>query len=102
MSDQPLPSFAELRTRFAEPGAADLAPPGAEAAISLRHAIATGDDPVRCLAYLRGFGIAVDCLDDLARGIASLPDEEELSAHPCREGVAVLVASDGAWTLFVP
>lgn len=60
-----------------------------------------GDDPRQILAYLVDLGIAVIILDDLL-AINDVEDEEDLFAFRCREGVAISVASDGAWILYVP
>jgi hypothetical protein len=58
-----------------------------------------GTDPLHVLDYLRGLGRPVHSLDDLLT-INDDPDEEELHAFRVHEGVAVSVASDGAWALY--
>lgn len=52
------------------------------------------------LSYLSEFAAPVASLLDLYAAVCSLPDEEELSAFRCREGVAISHASDGWWILF--
>jgi len=69
--------------------------------ISLSAVLNGGEDVMRILAYLTGLGIVVRHLDDLLN-INELLDEEELAAHPVREGVAVSIASDGLWVLYEP
>ncbi|GAB0115739.1 hypothetical protein [Acidisoma sp. C75] len=67
--------------------------------ISFEEAVARGDDPLHVLPYLAGLGIVVRTMDDLLM-INGDGGEEEISAFPVEEGVAVVVASDGAWLLF--
>lgn len=74
-------------------------PPLAEI-VSLPQALVAGDDPWRIISYLSGLGIFVRTLDDLLR-INEDDSEEELHAWHCREGVAISVASDNAWVLFI-
>jgi len=57
-------------------------------------------EAARVLAYLAGFGIQPSTLDELRSAIDELEGEEELSAHPVAEGLAVTHASDGWWVLF--
>ena len=90
------PTFTDLRGRYAYDSADDDEPP----TVSLSAALSSGDDPLRIIAYLRTLRVAVASLDDLHAAIADLPDEEELSAFRCQEGIAVSVASDGQWLLF--
>lgn len=68
---------------------------------SLAIALATRDDPLSVLAYLASLGLAVRSVSDLLQ-VNALDDEEELSAHPVREGVAISIASEGSWVLFRP
>ena len=69
--------------------------------VSLAEALRTGTDPLRILAYLAGLGLEVRKLDDLLL-INRDDTEEELHAFSVAEGIAVTVASDGLWMLFVP
>jgi len=68
---------------------------------SLAEALRGGSDPLKVVEYLAGLGIAVRGLDDLLK-INADATEEELHAFQVQEGVAVSVASDGAWVLFTP
>ena len=68
--------------------------------VSLAEALRGGDDPLHILPYLAGLGLTVGSLDDLLR-INDDPTEEEIHAFRVEEGVAVTVASDGLWQLFV-
>lgn len=99
MNENDLPAFADLRRRFAPLEEGDD-----ESALvmitSLEAALTEGHDPMRVLSYLHGLGVAVATLDDLHDGINHLPDEEELAAFRCREGVAISHASDNLWVLF--
>jgi hypothetical protein len=68
--------------------------------ISLSAALARGDDhPRHIIRYLEGLGMPVSCLDDLLQ-INADDTEEEIHCFRVVEGVAVSVASDGAWLLF--
>lgn len=69
--------------------------------VSLSGALRSGNDPLDLLAYLAGVGIAAIELDDLLR-VNGVADEDEISAHPVAEGVALCIASDGSWVLFTP
>ena len=69
--------------------------------VSLAEALRRGDDPLHILPYLAGLGLAVRSLDDLLL-INGDDTEEELHAFRVAEGVAISVASDGLWMLFVP
>ena len=69
--------------------------------VSLAEALRDGDDPLHILPYLAGLGLAVGSLDDLLQ-INDDATEEEVHAFRVEEGVAVTVASDGLWQLFVP
>jgi hypothetical protein len=60
----------------------------------------TEGDAARVLGYLAGFGLRPTTLDQLRAAIDELEGEEELSAHPVAEGLAVTHASDGWWVLF--
>jgi len=71
------------------------------ARVSLAEALHDGDDPLHILKYFRTLGLTVRCLDDLLR-INDDDTEEELHSFRVAEGVAVSVASDGLWLLFVP
>jgi len=95
--DGPVP-FAVLAARF---GAAAGTPP-APTFTSLSAAIASGRDPGKILAYLDSVGFQPQTLDQLIQAINGLDDEEELHAWTVTEGVAVSVASDGAWHVFTP
>lgn len=91
-----IPSFDELVTAYnRDPDA----PPVTEI-ISLTTALVAGDDPWRLISYLSGIGIFVKTLDDLL-AVNGDATEEELHAWPCREGIALSIASEGAWILFV-
>jgi hypothetical protein len=68
---------------------------------SLATVLATGDDPLCVVAYLATLGISVRNVSDLLQ-VNALDDEEELGAHPVREGVAISIASEGSWVLFRP
>ena len=68
---------------------------------SLAEALRGGTDPLKVLEYMRGLGLEVLELGDLLN-INDDETEEELHAFPVLEGVAVSVASDGAWVLFTP
>ena len=67
--------------------------------VSLAEAVEGGADPLHVVEYLTGLGRVVHSLDDLLT-INDDPDEEELHAFRVQEGVAVSVASDGAWALY--
>jgi hypothetical protein len=69
--------------------------------VSLADALRDGDDPLHVIRYLASLGLAVGSLDDLLR-INDDATEEEIHAFRVEEGVAVTVASDGLWQLFVP
>jgi hypothetical protein len=69
--------------------------------ISLAEALRTGDDPLHILPYLAGLGLEIRKLDDLLL-IDGDDTEEELHAFRVAEGVAISIASDGLWMLFVP
>ena len=68
--------------------------------VSLAEALRDGDDPLHIIPYLAGLGLTVESLDDLLR-INDDANEEEIHAFRVEEGVAVTVASDGLWQLFV-
>lgn len=68
--------------------------------VSLAEALRSGDDPLHVLPYMAGLGMAVGTLDDLV-AINADDTEEELHAFRVAEGVAVVIASDGLWMLFV-
>jgi hypothetical protein len=96
-SEPPIPSFADLVARYA---GEEFDPPETET-VSLSASLANGHDPRRLVAYLGDLGIAVAALDDLLK-INDVADEEELFAFPVLEGIALSIASDGAWVLFQP
>ena len=90
-----LPSFAELRRRYADDGGE---PTFAVAAWR------PGTPPLEahgCLIinYLHGLGYSPRTLDQLRQIIDGL-DDEEIAAFPTQEGLAVSQASDGWWVLF--
>lgn len=95
MTDPIPPPFRRLR--------AELGDTDAEAdQVSLSAALRGCGDPWRLLDYLAGLGVRVRALDQLLAGINQLPDEEELAAFACAEGVAVSMASEGRWLLVTP
>ena len=69
--------------------------------VKFADAVRQGDDPLHVLPYLSGLGLAVRSIDDLLQVNAD-QTEEELQCFRVAEGVAVTVASDGLWLLFVP
>jgi hypothetical protein len=86
MSSTSLPSFDEVRRRFAD---------GHYSASTPRP-----DEKARVLGYLRELGAVVQTANDVLSAIRSMDDEEELAAVQCRDGVAVSHASDGWLLLF--
>ena len=68
---------------------------------SLQRALLGGDDPLQVVTYFATLGLALTQLEDLLK-INDDPDEEELHAFRVQEGVAISIASDGAWALYVP
>ena len=54
---------------------------------------------IRLVRYLQQQGACIQTSEDVLDAIATCPEEEELSAYRCREGVAVAHASDGWWLL---
>jgi hypothetical protein len=94
--DPPLPSFGDLVSTYTldpdDPPITDI--------VSLADALTTGDAPWHIVSYLEDLGMPVHQLSDLLS--INTDDEEELHAWPCREGVAVSVASDSAWVLYIP
>lgn len=88
---------SEMVDRFSDPD-----DPRIITTVSFPSARQAGTDPGGILPYLARFGRSPVCLDDLLACVNTLPDEEELHAWPVREGIAVSVASDGAWFLFTP
>ena len=95
MTDPIPPPFRRLRAEY---GQGD--DPADE--VSLAAALGGRGDPWRLLDYLAGLGVRVRALDELLAGVNQLPDEEELAAFACAEGVAVSMASDGRWLLVTP
>ena len=92
-----LPPLAVLIDRFSDPD-----DPRIITTVSFPSARQAGTDPGGILPYLARFGRSPACLDDLLACVNALPDEEELHAWPVQEGIAVSIASDGAWFLFTP
>ncbi len=100
MTDAPEP-FATLLQRYQhDREAGGDAEPGL-ARISLSEALGRGDDPLHILPYLAELGLVVNTLEDLLL-INQDGTEEELHSFRVAEGVAVSVASEGAWLLFEP
>ena len=75
--------------------------PRAITRVSLSAALRDGKDPMKILSYLASLDILVAKLDDLC-AINLDPTESELHAHRVAEGVAISLASDGLWILYVP
>jgi hypothetical protein len=69
--------------------------------VSLAEAVRTGEDPLNIVKYFASLGLTLRCLDDLMQ-INDDPDEEEVHSFRVAEGVAVTLASDGLWQLFLP
>jgi hypothetical protein len=92
-----LPSFLELIRKWIPPDELELIENHEQ---SLAEALRAGDDQLHILSYLRGLGLEIRTLVDLAQAIAALPDEEELSVERAAEGVVVRHASDGWLALF--
>jgi len=69
--------------------------------VSLAQAVRDGDDPLHIVHYFASLGLPLRSLDDLLR-INDDPDEDEVHCFRVAEGVAVSVASDGLWQLFLP
>lgn len=63
------------------------------------HADAPRGEADRILNYLRHRGATIRVIADIPDALAAIPDEEELSAHACVEGIAITHASDGWWLL---
>jgi hypothetical protein len=93
----PIETLAVLLRRYCE----DCLEPHNVPRVSLAEAVRLGDDPLHILPYLAGLGITVRCLEDLMR-INDDESEEELQSFRIVEGVAISVASDGAWLVFEP
>ncbi len=92
----PIPSFGDLVATYTD----DPDDPPITEIVSLAAALVAGDDPWRLISYLAGIGIFVRTLKDFL-AINDDDSEEELHAWPCREGIALSIASEGAWILFV-
>ncbi|AVM72541.1 hypothetical protein [Magnetospirillum gryphiswaldense] len=92
-----VPSFAVLAARYlGETDQPDVT------LIDFAAVLSGGPDPSRILPYLTGLGLPwPETLTALHDTINALEDEEELHAWMVAEGVAVSVASDGIWFLFV-
>ena len=90
-----LPSFAELRRRYADDGE----DPGF--AVATWNSDIPPDEDHGCIIinYLRGLGHSPRTLDQLRAVIDDLQDDE-IAAYRTREGLAVSQASDGWWVLF--
>jgi hypothetical protein len=69
--------------------------------VSLAQCLREKNDPLRVIVYFESLGLPLRSLDDLL-AINNDPDEEEVHSFRVLEGIAVTVASDGAWELFVP
>jgi hypothetical protein len=69
--------------------------------IRLADALRNGDDPLHVVPYFVSLGLPLQSLDDLLR-INDDPDEEELHSFRVAEGIAVTMASDNLWVLFLP
>lgn len=95
-----VPGLADLVARYSADDP-DEDPPAPPTGLTLDEARTRPGEHRRVIAYLTGLGIEVRQVDDLLR-INDDPDEEELHAWRCREGIAVSVASDGTWLLFTP
>lgn len=95
---QPALTFAQLLAHYGvRANDADVS------IVSLSACLSSGNDPRCILAYLAGLGCTVTSLDDLLAAINDLNGEEELGAFPVRDGgVAVSIASHGAFVLFRP
>ena len=93
----PIPSFGDLVVRYTD----DPDDPPITEIVSLAAARVAGDDPWRIISYLAGIGIFVKTLPDFL-AVNDEEGEEELHAWRCREGIAVSIASEGAWVLFIP
>ena len=92
----PIPSFGDLVATYTD----DPDDPPITEIVSLAAALVAGDDPWRLISYVAGLGIVIKTLDDFLT-INDDETEEELHAWPCREGIALSIASEGAWILFV-
>ena len=92
----PIPSFGDLVATYT----VDPDDPPITEIVSLAAALVAGDDPWRLISYVAGLGIFIKTLDDFLT-INADEAEEELHAWPCREGIALSIASEGAWILFV-
>lgn len=92
-----VPTLAQLLARYG------VRADGADVStVSLSACLTSGHDPHSILRYLAGLvGSQVSTLDDLMV-IADMDDEEELGAFRVQEGVAVSIASHGAWVVFSP
>lgn len=59
---------------------------------------ASPSEKTRLIGYLQRHGCTPLTAQDVASAVQALEDEE-LSAFPCQEGVAISHASDGWWLL---
>ena len=87
-------SFSALAARYHP----DDGGPVQVSRVSLSAALNGLEDPMGVLAYLKDLGSPVGGLPDLL--LINQLEDEELSAFPVLEGVAVSVASDGLWVLY--
>lgn len=94
---QPIETLAALLRRYCDQNDEPRDVPR----IRFQDAVASGDDPLHLLPYFAGLGITVRTLDDLL-SINDDETEEEIHSFRVVEGVAVTMASDGLWLLFVP
>jgi hypothetical protein len=101
MTETPLPSFNELRRQY-RPLDDEVLVEDEPTIVPLSTVLDRADDPLSIIAYLNGLGITVATLAELHDAINGLQDEEDLAAHRCQEGVAVVIASDNTWVLFQP
>lgn len=90
-------TFAALLRRYC----ADHDEPRDVPRVSLAEAVRDGDEPLHIIAYFASLGLPVRSLDDLLR-INDDAGEEDVHSFRVAEGVAVTVASDGLWQLFLP
>ena len=97
MTPVPETFFALVRRHTADPDD----PPEIHR-VGLAASLQQGRAPFDILNYLAGLGRPVSTLDALFEAINGDETEEELGAFRVAEGVAVSVASDGAWVLFEP
>jgi hypothetical protein len=95
MNATPEPLAALLRRYCDDDGPPDVP------RVSLADALRDGDDPLHIVPYFASLGLALRSLDDLLQ-INNDVGEEDVHSFRVAEGVAVTMASDGLWILFVP